>query len=279
MKEISKDLTVHLTNSYKYAIEKIRNTTINHNIRNNLPSFGFDLSNRPSIGYDNQQEVAVMFLQFQLDCAFYHHFIEKDSNKAKEYFYKYARLTEFLIKKYDKPVLTYGRDYFDYTMSSDNLKSIEAFGKSSFRKFLSKDYNYWVEEGTCALIYALQCIINDNIGECKKAVKIVEEKCLKENPTLFLDVEFLSKMIEKDKRGIESVLLSLLKPDIHQQRNNTWRDSQLISHPALGYAKLAWYKGIEVEVDSPLVPKEWLPIKPLKAEAYVDYDFVKAYLG
>ena len=40
--------------------------------------------------------------------------------------------------------------------------------------------------------------------------------------------------------------------------------NEFISHPALGYAKLAWLKGIEVEIDNPLVPKELLPFKPLE---------------
>lgn len=39
--------------------------------------------------------------------------------------------------------------------------------------------------------------------------------------------------------------------------------NEFISHPALGYAKLAWLKGIEVEVESSLVPKELLPVQPL----------------
>ncbi|MFC4263902.1 Imm49 family immunity protein [Ferruginibacter yonginensis] len=50
--------------------------------------------------------------------------------------------------------------------------------------------------------------------------------------------------------------------------------AQYVSFPALGYAKLAWLKGIEVEVKSHLVPKELLPIQPL--EKYeIPYDFLK----
>jgi hypothetical protein len=46
--------------------------------------------------------------------------------------------------------------------------------------------------------------------------------------------------------------------------------------PALGYAKLAWQKGLEVEINNPLVPKEPLQVKPL--DKYVDsYDFLKSY--
>ena len=45
--------------------------------------------------------------------------------------------------------------------------------------------------------------------------------------------------------------------------------------PALGYAKLAWLSGIEVDIDSPLVPKELLPLQ--SNEKYDDsYDFLKS---
>ena len=49
---------------------------------------------------------------------------------------------------------------------------------------------------------------------------------------------------------------------------------EYISIPALGYAKLAWLKGMEIEIDHPLIPKELLPYRPL--ENYVDsYGFLK----
>lgn len=50
--------------------------------------------------------------------------------------------------------------------------------------------------------------------------------------------------------------------------------AEYISTPALGYTKLAWLKGMEIEIDHPLIPKELLPCRPL--EKYEDtYDFLK----
>lgn len=70
-----------------------------------------------------------------------------------------------------------------------------------------------------------------------------------------------------------AALNQLLKD--HKKRNKYMGISQqFISIPALGYAKLAWLKGIEVEIDHPLIPKELLPYKPL--EHYDDkYDFLR----
>lgn len=45
--------------------------------------------------------------------------------------------------------------------------------------------------------------------------------------------------------------------------------------PALGYAKLAWILGMEVEIKSKLIPKALLPVLPL--EKYeVPYDFLES---
>ena len=82
-------------------------------------------------------------------------------------------------------------------------------------------------------------------------------------------------MIEKDKSGCEVAINELLTPKRHKQRNKYMElINEFISHPAIGYAKLAWLKGIEVELDSPLVPNPLLPVNP--NESYTEeYEFLK----
>jgi len=77
-----------------------------------------------------------------------------------------------------------------------------------------------------------------------------------------------------DKGKMEEVLEKLTSPVIHKKRNDNNILNQYISLPALGYAKLAWRKGVEVEVRNKLVPKELLPIKPLK-NYEIPYEFLK----
>ncbi len=58
--------------------------------------------------------------------------------------------------------------------------------------------------------------------------------------------------------------------------NETGFTDGLISTSGLLFAKLAWRNGYEVNVDSPYIPKEWLPVQPL--EHYEDeFDFMRAY--
>ncbi|MDR0814353.1 MAG: immunity 49 family protein, partial [Bacteroidales bacterium] len=87
------------------------------------------------------------------------------------------------------------------------------------------------------------------------------------------DYEFYKALYANDKARMEEILKKMTSPQFHKKRNDNPILSQYISLPALGYAKLAWRKGIEVEVNSPLIPKELLPIKPL--EKYeIPYEFL-----
>ena len=58
--------------------------------------------------------------------------------------------------------------------------------------------------------------------------------------------------------------------EITTPRQRRWRGEwqhgysyRLISDEAVVYAKLAWMHGYQVDVDTPYIPKEWLPIAPI----------------
>jgi len=65
---------------------------------------------------------------------------------------------------------------------------------------------------------------------------------------------------------MEAVLNELTSPKVARVRNFEpafGLTENLIATHATIYAKIAWRHGYEVEVDSPWVPKEWLPIAPV----------------
>ena len=211
--------------------------------------------------------------------AFYEYFIEKDLRSAKQNFYKHGRITQFLTLKYNSNILNYGMQHFSYTLLSDNRKLINDFSNLKYENYLGESYMQAVNRGKATSMYVLQCLIKDDWSEYERVLPIFKDKFLKKNKLMEIDGIFYEALARKDKKTMEEALKELVSPKMHKKRNTMPLNNEFISHPAIGYAKLAWYKGIEVEVDSPLVPKEWLPIQPLKDEEYIDYDFVKAYLG
>jgi hypothetical protein len=163
---------------------------------------------------------------------------------------------------------------------SDNDQLIQNFADLQYTNHLGEGYMKTVERGDISHLYAIQCLIKDDFVEYERAMTIVRTKLLKKAAILKHHIMFYEGLAERNKAKMEQGITAFLQPKIHNKLSSALPlVGEFIAHPALGYAKLAWYKGIEVEIDSPFVPREWLPIQPLKDEEYVDYDFVKAYLG
>jgi hypothetical protein len=91
------------------------------------------------------------------------------------------------------------------------------------------------------------------------------------------DFDFLKAIYEKNEKGISDALNGLTDKAVHKKRNDNGVINQYLSFPAAGYAKLAWLKGMEVEIKSPLIPRELLIVEPLK-EYKDNYRFVQQYL-
>ena len=119
-------------------------------------------------------------------------------------------------------------------------------------------------------MYALQCLIKDDWVEFERVMVIVKTKSISKLD-MELDALFYEALAERNKTRVEQILAEFLTPKIHKKRNRH-HDliNEFISHPALGYAKLAWMKGLEIQLESPLLPMELLPVKPLPT--YEDID-------
>jgi hypothetical protein len=68
-----------------------------------------------------------------------------------------------------------------------------------------------------------------------------------------------------DVPGMEEALAELVEPRLMRRRQaeENGYTQQLICTFAVVYAKIAWFHGYEVQVESPMVPSEWLPVAPL----------------
>jgi Immunity protein 49 len=76
---------------------------------------------------------------------------------------------------------------------------------------------------------------------------------------------FYLALARRQRHGMEEALRHIVEPRAVRERigehGGLWGD--LISAEAVIYAKIAWYHGYEVQVSSPYVPLEWLPMEPL----------------
>lgn len=198
----------------------------------------------------------------------YKFFINKADESYKDNLYRCGRIDEYLIKKYDSRLLDSGMANITYALLSDNLELINRYAYLGHSK-----YDWMVEHGHSTLMYAVQQTIIEDWEKVQRCLDIMARKNQQINKVLLPDRMFLESFAKKDRQGMEDALRLLLKD--HKKRNKYMITAQdYISIPALGYAKLAWLKDIEIEIDHPLIPKELLPYRPLTH--YDDkYEFLK----
>lgn len=185
----------------------------------------------------------------------YYLFVEKDIQKAKQYFYLYGKVYEYMCNTRKVDISPGMAQDATYTLLSDSKELIQ-----SFTTWRYNDYDKFIKKGESKHIIQLIAAKED-----EKAFELIEVFFAKHKKYPFKEIDgnILKAILKKDKSKIEELLNILLLPKNHKRRNNIYplrRD--ILSFPALGFAKLAWLRGIEVEINHPLVPKELLPIKP-----------------
>lgn len=219
-----------------------------------------------------------VFGDFNLFFAMEKVFIAKDVPAAKQYFYVCGRLNEVLVKKFNDRFLDYGPYRYCYPFLSDDLEFLRRYADIAYKGDGKNipDMDELVKEGGMPIYaHCIQMILKEDWEMLARDLDILERVTLPKEggPLNKLDYAFYKAMLARDKSAVEGVISQLVSPKIHRQQNDDPILSKYISMPALGYAKLAWLKGIRVEVDSPLVPKELLPVEPLAH--YTDtYDFL-----
>ncbi len=186
-------------------------------------------------------------------------FIDNNISLAKQHFYTCGMLDEYRIKMYDADILDWGIIHFTYMLLSDCKELIDRYAMLKHRSFEKN-----VNSGNSTISFCIQMALKNDLNELERVIEIMKTKSVKKHATMQWDVQFFEGFLEKNKQKMEAALNGLITPKVHKIRNkHEILLNEFISHPALGYAKLAWLKGIEVEVNSTLVPKELLPVKPL----------------
>jgi len=200
---------------------------------------------------------------------------------VKQHFFVSAFIDELQINRFNSRKLDYGLRSISYAILSDNESLIQRYAKLRYQRGANAELS--MDEMLAIGELPIWCntvqffMANDNEG-VERNLNIIETKTLKNLPKkeegLKDDYEFYKALYLGNKAIMEEVLEKLVSPIIHKKRNDNLILNQYISLPALGYAKLAWRKGIEVEVNSPLVPKELLPIQLLDSYE-IPYEFLK----
>lgn len=203
---------------------------------------------------------------------------------SKSFFSSCAQLDFFTVSKYNERILDYSLNHVSYALLSDNEQLINAYASLRYQRGLNAELSMdeMVEIGESPIwCNTVQHFMVGNQQGVEKNLNILETLTLpkleKSHQGLLDDYQYYRALYTRDKNKIEEILDKLVSPVIHRRRNESPVLNQYISHPALGYAKLAWRAGLQVEVNSPLVPRALLPIQP-NPDYSVRYDFIKGII-
>ena len=100
----------------------------------------------------------------------------------------------------------------------------------------------------------------------------------KEEQKYLVDYQFYAALAHGDVENMQRALKELVSPRMLHRRSNdeSGYTDDLISTPAVIYAKIAWWHGFRIVVDTPYLPAEWLPMDPL-AHYDAHYEFLRQH--
>ncbi len=221
----------------------------------------------------------VLWSKNEIFAVFYLFFSKMDLAKVK--FSICGSLDIYSCTNFNSRFLDFGVNRVEYALLSDNETVIKEYANLRYQKDFNAELSMdeMVLQGESAIwCNTIQFFMVNDFKGIERNLNIIETLTLPKLPKnqqeLKLDYEFYKALLSKDKSKCEEILEQLVSPKIHKKRNDNAVLNKYVSQPALGYAKLAWRFGLEVEVNSPLVPKEILPIEPLD-NYEIPYDFLK----
>jgi len=188
-------------------------------------------------------------------------YIKGDYKGSKQYFFNAAKISLYTIRQYDAPF--YSNIYaICFAVLCEDNEIIDEFSK------ITKENNTQIMGRL--FVQNFQNALNDSYNE-----QDIEDlsQLIKKKPQGFQGLdEFFIGLQNKNLQEVVKALETMISN--HGERGELELYKDYISFEVTALAKLAWRKGIEVEVKSPLVPKELLPIAPLD-NYEIPYDFLK----
>lgn len=255
------------------------NKRIEH-IRNHLDGRAEDIERKVNFITQNVGDpvaCAMGLSSHAMASAMYAWFSENDLQSMKQWWYVSAKLDQFHYRiELDtlspggktlgllKPIMSDHAGVIDWFAHFDAMYDMKRVENHKAHDFWAYQTMIALRGDWSRLVERCERVMNDPPGSSR------EQKYQ-------IDHHFFLALARGDISEMEEVLQQIVEPKAIRSRSDdeSGYTDGLISTYAVMYAKIAWRHGYKVEVDSPYVPTEWLPIEPL--EYYDDhYDFLNS---
>lgn len=220
----------------------------------------------------NIKNITKGFLTDQKHYALESYFVNNDLEQTKQHLNHCGLFFHFLLaNRYENDDLWLPENNISFGFLSDNQKLIQA----TMQEIDALDKR---DSKMNRVAFAMKNVYLNNLELLAEDVQLIDEvraDVWKENTDYHLSV--FQGFLENDVRKIEAGINALSSDAYHKMYVQNWDTiRQFIMLPAIGYAKLAYLKGYELNIESKYIPKDWLPIQPIQ-EYTIPYDYVKEH--
>ena len=197
----------------------------------------------------------------------YDYLVEGKIRSLKQHFYVASKLCLASIREDEYQQFETGGDIFD-ALLSDCSEVINAMAHLETPTLIrERDNPLWSRFHVHMLQLAIR---GEDAALREKIEKIAKHGKKPERQASTSGQDFYSLLLQRDQAGLESLI---------QNKSARIKSADPLIEDWMSYlgtlqTKLCWLKGIPVQIDSPLVPMELMPIQPL---AHYDdvYDFLQ----
>ena len=189
-----------------------------------------------------------------------------DLGACKSSFYN-CGLIDIECGLFNDNIFSAGRNRPLYAALSDNTELHKQFSDINYimqgGPHTGKTFKDIAKKGHDELY--IDCIIkalNLDLDGLKENIKILENVTLKKKTRQWMlpDYEFFKSILTGNK-DLAFNSINLLSTKHHRKRNtHSFELKDVVSQPAMGFAKIAWINGMQLEFESPLIFNELLPI-------------------
>lgn len=202
-----------------------------------------------------------------LKLGIYDYLANGDIKSFKQNFYVASKLVMKMIDMEGDSSFDSGRNIL-FALLSDNDQIINGIACVETPELI-RDRNNPLSSTFFAHMLQL-AIRNENNALQEKIEKVAKHGKKPNREESASGQDFFSLLLKKDKDGLERLIQ---KKHAHIKSQNPLYED-FMSYIGTLETKLCWFKGIHVQIDSPLVPMDLMPVQPL--EHYDDvYDFLK----
>jgi hypothetical protein len=190
-------------------------------------------------------------------------FVENEIHESKIFLYKIALVNTYYYERLNGEVFNV-LDTFTYPLLSDSSTLI--------KRYLHYDRTEYVDAFSTYFGKAIQSVLRSDFVALQFNIGGLKKWSTKGWPKQYAGiVTVFEGFLTDDKTTIEKGLLEII--ELHGKQDHPGIVKDYINLEATALAKLAWRRGIEVEVSSDLILRELLPVKELPFyEGYPFFD-------